>query len=82
MFKRSLRFRRKPTLKLRTLLLTLALVAVPLARGKSSKLITSWTNPQNTGGHFKKVLVVGMSANPGRRTDFEDALAKAWPNLE
>ncbi len=40
-----------------------------------SKLITSWKNPQVAGGHFKKVLVIGMSANPGRRSDFEDALA-------
>jgi hypothetical protein len=40
-----------------------------------SKLITSWKNPQVAGGNFKKVLVIGMSANPGRRSDFEDALA-------
>ncbi len=40
-----------------------------------SKLITSWKNPHVAGGNFKKVLVIGMSANPGRRSDFEDALA-------
>jgi len=40
-----------------------------------TKLITSWKNPQVKGGDFKHVLVIGMSANPGRRSDFEDALA-------
>ncbi len=40
-----------------------------------TKLITSWKNPHVSSGHFKKVLVIGMSANPGRRSDFEDALA-------
>jgi hypothetical protein len=40
-----------------------------------SKLITSWKNPHAAAGNFKKVLVIGMSANPGRRSDFEDALA-------
>ena len=49
-----------------------------------SKLITSWKNPQVKGGGFKNVLVIGMSANPGRRSDFEDALAASLtrPGLE
>ncbi len=51
------------------------IVLVADVNAKSTKLITSWKNPQVTGGHFKKVLVIGMSANPGRRSDFEDALA-------
>jgi len=52
--------------------------------GKSTKLITSWKNPNAKTGHFKKVLVIGMSANPGRRSDFEDALSAslARPGVE
>jgi len=61
----------------------LSLVPASLVSGKS-KLITSWKNPQLAGGHFKKVLVIGMSANPGRRADFEDALSAslATPGAE
>ena len=55
-----------------------------LLPAKSTKLITSWKNPKHSGGSFKKVLVIGMSANPGRRADFEDALSAslAKPGIE
>lgn len=67
--------------RIRTLiaaLLILACVSLPTdVQGKSTKLITSWKNPKFGGGHFKKVLVVGMTADPGRRADFEDDLAES-----
>lgn len=66
-------------MKLRVLSLVALMIigACVLAGGgyAKSKLITSWKNPQVKGGGFKNVLVIGMSANPGRRSDFEDALA-------
>jgi hypothetical protein len=49
--------------------------SITAAFGKSTKLITSWKNPQFHSGTFRKVLVIGMSADPGRRADFEDALS-------
>lgn len=60
-------------------LLALSFVAfsATLAFGKS-KLLVTWKNPKYSDGvHFKKVLVIGMSADPARRSDFEDALAAA-----
>ena len=62
----------------------LMLSSSPLSVAKSTKLITSWKNPKYSGGTFKKVLVIGMSANPGRRADFEDALSAslAKPGVE
>ncbi len=50
------------------------IILSPVAEAKS-KLITSWKNPKFSAGNFRRVLVVGMSANPGRRADFEDALS-------
>ncbi len=52
------------------------LAAVTVAHGKSTKLITSWKNPEYSGARFHRILVLGMSANPGVRADFEDALSK------
>jgi hypothetical protein len=64
--------------------IALVLCSSSLLNGKSTKLITSWKNPKYSGGVFKKVLVIGMSANPGRRADFEDDLAASLikPNIE
>ncbi len=56
------------------LLLAVVIAAASTVDAKS-KLITSWKAPSFTGGNFKRVLVVGMSADPGRRADFEDALS-------
>ncbi len=57
-------------------LLSILIAASPFADAKS-KLITSWKNPNIAGGNFKRVLVIGMSADPGNRADFEDALSAA-----
>ena len=46
-----------------------------LAYGKSTKLIVSWKNPEYSGARFHRILVLGMSAKPGVRADFEDALS-------
>jgi hypothetical protein len=59
------------------MVVTLMFFSATSMSGKSSKLITSWKNPTVKVGHFKRVLVIGMSANPGRRSDFEDALSAA-----
>ena len=47
-----------------------------LAYGKSTKLVASWKNPEYSGPGFHRILVLGMSAKPGVRADFEDALSK------
>lgn len=62
-------------MKKRVLLATVILFALTASYAKSNKLVTSWKNPEYTGPKFKKILVVGMSADPGRRSDFEDALS-------
>ncbi len=51
-------------------------MAATLADGKSTKLVTSWKNPEYSGQAFHRILVLGMSAKPGVRADFEDALSK------
>ncbi len=52
------------------------LAAVTFAYGKSTKLVTSWKNPEYAGPRFHRILVLGMSTKPGVRADFEDALSK------
>jgi hypothetical protein len=47
-----------------------------IATGKSTRLVTSWKNPEYAGSRFHKILVLGMSVKPGVRADFEDALSK------
>ena len=59
----------------RIVTIALALTVVTVLYGKSIKLITSWKNPDYSGPKFQKILVIGMSPNPGRRSDFEDALS-------
>jgi hypothetical protein len=63
-------------LKKRILVFLLVLAAVTLANGKSTKLVASWKNPEYSGPRFRRILVLGMSAKPGVRADFEDALSK------
>ena len=63
-------------MKKQFLVLVLCLTAATLADGKSTKLITSWKNPEYSGQAFHRILVLGMSAKPGVRADFEDALSK------
>ena len=63
-------------MKKQFLVLVLTLTAATLADGKSTKLVTSWKNPEYSGPAFHRILVLGMSAKPGVRADFEDALSK------
>ena len=63
-------------MKHRIFALAMMLAVATLAPGKSTKLVASWKNPEYTGPRFHRILVLGMSANPGVRADFEDALAK------
>ena len=57
-------------------MLAVILAGATLANGKSTKLVASWKNPQYSGPAFHRILVLGMSAKPGVRADFEDALSK------
>lgn len=59
-----------------TSVLAVALALAALANGKSTKLVASWKNPEYSGPRFHRILVLGMSAKPGVRADFEDALSK------
>ncbi len=65
-------------------IVALLIFATTAVNARSTKLITSWKNPAVKAGPFKKVLVIGVSADPGRRSDFEDALSAslARPGLE
>lgn len=58
------------------LILVLSLAAATVADAKSTKLVMSWKNPEYSGAPFHRILVLGMSAKPGVRADFEDALSK------
>jgi len=58
------------------LVIAVILAGATLANGKSTKLVASWKNPQYSGPTFHRILVIGMSAKPGVRADFEDALSK------
>lgn len=57
-------------------LFTIVLFGASFANGKSTKLVTSWKNPEYSGARFHRILVLGMSAKPGVRADFEDALSR------
>ena len=46
-----------------------------LGSAKSSKLVTSWRNPQAPATKFHRVLALGLSQKTSIRADFEDALA-------
>jgi hypothetical protein len=63
-------------LKNKILILPLMLMGASAAYGKSTKLVASWKNPEYSGPIFRRILVLGMSAKPGVRADFEDALSK------
>jgi len=62
-------------LKKTTWVLAMMVCVATLAHGKSTKLIVSWKNPEYSGARFHRILVLGMSAKPGVRADFEDALS-------
>ncbi len=67
-----------------TAVLVLLLAVSTIAEGKSTKLVASFKNPSYSGPAFHKVLIIGMSNDPGIRSDFEDALATKLtsPTLE
>jgi len=55
--------------------LTVLVLALAVASGKSIKMVTSWLNPQYQGQKFHKILVVGVAQNLKVRADFEDQMA-------
>jgi hypothetical protein len=58
------------------LLVLTSLLAITLASGKSSKLVTSWKNPGYLpASRPYRVLALGLSDKAEVRADFEDALA-------
>jgi len=71
-------------LKKALFVLVIVMAAALFASGKSTRLVASWKNPQYSGPRFHRILVLGMSAKPGVRADFEDALSKlvAGPGVE
>jgi hypothetical protein len=59
------------------MILAVLLAGPAAAHGKDTKLVASVLSPTYAGQHFKRVLVIGMSDNPGIRLEFEDAMAAA-----
>ena len=55
--------------------LLFAICAATLAACASTSLRDSWTDPAFTGGPFRKVMVVGISANSTNRRVFEDSFS-------
>jgi hypothetical protein len=63
-------------IRLKTRVLVIGLLFAGLATGyASTKLLTTWKNPDQVGKRFHKILVIGMSNNPETRIEFEDALS-------
>jgi hypothetical protein len=67
-----------------TLLSFFLLAALAAISGKSTKVITSWFNPNYEGQTFHKILVIGVAQNLEVRADFEDEMAAqiARPGIE
>jgi len=55
--------------------LSVFLLAVTAASGKSIKIVTSWFNPKFEGQMFHKILVIGVAQDLEVRADFEDKMA-------
>ena len=55
--------------------LSVFLLAVTAASGKSIKIVTSWFNPKFEGQTFHKILVIGVAQDLEVRADFEDKMA-------
>jgi hypothetical protein len=73
---RALRMSEEQRLTKKLILLALLLLMTGFANAKSTKLVASWKNPQHSATKFRRVLVLGMSAKPGTRADFEDTLSQ------
>ena len=57
-------------------ILVISLLLFASARGDATtRLKASWKNPNYSGQHFKRILVIGMSNHLKTRADFEVALA-------
>jgi hypothetical protein len=59
----------------RLLIVTALLLLGGSGSAKSSKLVTSWRNPEAPTTKFHRVLALGLSEKTAIRADFEDALA-------
>jgi hypothetical protein len=57
------------------LLFTVVLASGFLGLAKSSRVVTSWRNPDAPSSKFHSVLALGLSEKAAVRADFEDALA-------
>ena len=58
-----------------TAVLALIMAASMSVECKSARLVASVKNPSYSGARLHKILIIGMSENPGVRADFEDAMA-------
>jgi hypothetical protein len=61
-------------LKNHRLLLVAAIAALALTGFGSTKLVFTWTNPNNKATHFKNIMVVGINGKASARAEFEDKL--------
>jgi len=59
----------------RLIVLSVLLLALTTANGKSVKIVTSWLNPAYEGKKFQKILVIGVAQDLEVRADFEDEMA-------
>ena len=59
----------------RAIVLSVFLLALTAASGRSIKMVTSWFNPKYEGQKFHKVLVIGIAQDLEVRADFEDEMA-------
>ena len=59
----------------RAIVLSVFLLTLTAASGKSIKMVMSWFNPKYEGQKFHKVLVIGVAQDLKVRADFEDEMA-------
>jgi hypothetical protein len=59
----------------RATVLSVLILGLTAASGKSIKMIMSWFNPKYEGQKFHKVLVIGVAQDLKVRADFEDEMA-------
>lgn len=59
----------------RATLISVFVLSLVVASGKSIKIVTSWFNPMYQGQVFRKILVIGVAQNLKVRADFEDEMA-------
>jgi hypothetical protein len=59
------------------LLFACTAAAVAFAGCSSTRLSSSWSDPQFTGRSFQKLLIIGLGASEGGRAEFENSVADA-----